>query len=264
VPGEIETELLRLLRNEGPKYQYGLGCLSDGVIGSWMAELYDVATPLNRANVRKTLRAIFRHNFRKDLSEHACCQRPGYAMGREPGLLLCSWPRENKPTAPFIYSDEVWTGIEYQVASHLILENFVQEGLTIVKAARSRYDGQVRNPWNEYECGSYYARAMSSYALLPSWAGFRYSAIEKTLWFVPKVKTRPFTIFFSTATAYGSISLNKSSLTVAVLEGQLDIRRVCLSLDGRETEMIAKAVARPDHPARFALAVLPQSPRKKP
>ena len=29
-------EVLRLLKAEGPKYQYGTGCLSDGVIGAWM------------------------------------------------------------------------------------------------------------------------------------------------------------------------------------------------------------------------------------
>jgi hypothetical protein len=46
----------------------------------------------------------------------------------------------------------------------------------VVKAARSRYDGHVRNPWNEYECGNYYARAMASYALLEACTGLRYSA----------------------------------------------------------------------------------------
>ena len=56
----------------------------------------------------------------------------------------------------------MWTGIEYQVASHLIEEGLVDEGLTIVKGARDRYDGHVRNPWNEYECGNYYARALAS------------------------------------------------------------------------------------------------------
>ena len=76
-----------------------------------------------------TLQAIFKHNFKTDLSQHANAQRPGYAMGREPGLLLCSWPRGSKPTLPFVYSDEVWTGIEYQVASHLIQEGLVDEGL---------------------------------------------------------------------------------------------------------------------------------------
>lgn len=253
VPGEKESEVLRLLRCEGPNYQYGTGCLSDGVIGGWMAELYGVTTPLNRENVRKTLRAIFRNNFRKDLSEHASCQRPGYGMGREPGLVLCSWPRGGKPTAPFVYSDEVWTGIEYQVASHLILEGFVKEGLAIVKAARSRYDGYVRNPWNEYECGSYYARAMASYALLPSLAGFRYSAVDKTLWFGPKLKAKPFTAFFSTATAYGTITLDKFALTVSVLEGKLEIKRIRLTLNGEEREILAKAVVRPGTPARLKL-----------
>ena len=33
-------------------------------------------------------------------------------------------PGADKPTLPFVYSDEVWTGIEYQVASHLIAEGF--------------------------------------------------------------------------------------------------------------------------------------------
>jgi uncharacterized protein (DUF608 family) len=250
---EKSSEALRLLKSEGPKYQYGSGCLSDGIIGGWMAHLYGVATPMDRGKIRSTLAAIHRHNFKRDLSTHANCQRPGYALGSEGGLLLCSWPRGNKPTLPFVYSDEVWTGIEYQVASHLILEDFVEEGLEIVRAVRRRYDGRVRNPWNEYECGSYYARAMASYGLLASLSGFRYSAVERTLWFGPKIKARPFTIFFSSATGYGSITLDKSSLTVSVLEGRLEIKRVRLTIDGKEREIAAKAVARPGRPARVLL-----------
>ncbi len=123
---ENSSEMQRLLKREGPKYQYGSGCLSDGVIGAWMANTYGIETPLATGNVQATLQAIFKHNFKTDLSQHANAQRPGYAMGREPGLLLCSWPRGGKPTLPFVYSDEVWTGIEYQVASHLIEEGFVE------------------------------------------------------------------------------------------------------------------------------------------
>ena len=114
------SEMQQLLKREGPKYQYGSGCLSDGVIGAWMARIYGIETPLARKNVRSTLQAIFKHNFKTDLSEHANAQRPGYAMGREPGLLLCSWPRGGKPTLPFVYSDEVWTGhrIPGRIAPH--------------------------------------------------------------------------------------------------------------------------------------------------
>jgi uncharacterized protein (DUF608 family) len=231
------SELQQLLKREGPKYQYGGGCLSDGVIGAWMARTYGIETPLARKNVQSSLQAIFKHNFKPDLSEHACAQRPGYALGREPGLLLCSWPHGDKPTLPFIYSDEVWTGIEYQVASHLIQEDFVEEGLTIVKAVRSRYEGKTRNPWNEYECGNWYARAMSSYSLLGALAGFRYSAVEKTLWFGPQLNVRPFKCFFSTASGFGTIGLDGRSVSVEMIEGELSIERLALTLGG-ETRML--------------------------
>ncbi len=193
---DLSEETRELYRVEGPKYQYGAGCLSDGIIGHWMSTIYGIETPLDLAKVGSTLDSIYRYNFKSDLSEHACTQRPGYATGREAGLVLCTWPKGGKPSLPFVYSDEVWTGIEYQVASHLIEMGRVKEGLTIVAAARSRYDGHVRNPYDEYECGSYYARAMASYSLLASLSGFRYSAVDKTLWFGPRLDTSPFTSFF--------------------------------------------------------------------
>ena len=70
-----------------------------------------------------------------------------------------------EPATPVPYSEEVWTGLEYMLASHLIARGLVEEGLTVVRAARARHDGSRRNPWNDIECGSYYARSLSSYAL---------------------------------------------------------------------------------------------------
>jgi uncharacterized protein (DUF608 family) len=243
------SEMQQLLKREGPKYQYGNGCLSDGVIGAWMARMYGIETPLAREKVRQTLQAIFKHNFKTDLSQHANAQRPGYAMGHEPGLLLCTWPRGGKPTLPFVYSDEVWTGIEYQVASHLIAEGFVKEGLTIVKALRTRYDGRIRNPWNEYECGNYYARAMASYALLSALAGFRYSAAQHTLWFAPQLSVRPFKTFFSTVAGFGTIALDARTLRIQLLEGELPLEKLVLH-DGKQARsMDWKITARPDAPA---------------
>jgi uncharacterized protein (DUF608 family) len=246
-------ELMQLLKKEGPRYQYGQGCLSDGVIGAWMAGLYGIATPLNADKVRKNLRSIFRYNFRPSLVDHVNPQRPGYALGAEAGLLLCSWPKGGKPILPFPYSDEIWTGIEYQVASHLIAEGFVREGVTLVKSVRARYDGRTRNPWNEYECGSFYARAMASYALLAAFSGFRYSAVEKTLWFGPRVNTRPFTTFFSTASAHGTITLDAKFLTITLLEGQLLLDTIQLALPTGPHEIRPRTVIQFDHPKRFPL-----------
>jgi familyl 116 glycosyl hydrolase-like protein len=242
------SEMQQLLKREGPKYQYGNGCLSDGVIGAWMARMYGIDTPLAHEKVRQTLQAIYTNNFKTDLSHHANAQRPGYAMGHEPGLLLCTWPRGGKPTLPFVYSDEVWTGIEYQVASHLIAEGFVKEGLTIVKAMRSRYDGRIRNPWNEYECGNYYARAMASYALLSALAGFRYSAAQRTLWFSPKLSVRPFRSFFCTASGFGVAEIDGRSIRIQMIEGELAVEKLVVG-DGTEARSMEwKTTIRTDAP----------------
>jgi uncharacterized protein (DUF608 family) len=246
-------EMALLLLAEGPKYQYGTGCLSDGVIGAWMARLYGVETPLSTENVRAHLAALFAHNFKTDLFEHACLQRPGYALGHEAGLLLCSWPRGGKPTLPFVYSDEVWTGIEYQVASHMVAEGLVDEGLAIVDAVRRRYEGHVRNPYNEYECGSYYARAMASYALLQALSGFRYSAVTKRLEFGPTAAAEPFTSFFAADGAFGTIALTEHLLTVSVIEGALAVGTLALTRAGTVAEFAVNAVARPDAPLEIAV-----------
>ena len=151
--GENPTEEERLLSAEGPKYQYGTGCISDGVFGAWLARLCGLESPQNAGHIRQHLASIFRYNFKPSLWDHANVQRPGYALGDEPGLLLCTWPRGGKPTLPFVYSDEVWTGIEYQVASHLIAEGMVNEGLTLVEAVRARYDGLAATPGMNMNAG---------------------------------------------------------------------------------------------------------------
>jgi uncharacterized protein (DUF608 family) len=179
---EAYREVARQVNEQGPKYQYGTVCLSDGVLGLWMARACGVEEELvDPAKVKSHLLAVYTHNLKRDLSTHANPQRPSYAMGDDGGLLLCSWPRGGKPLLPFVYSDEVWTGIEYQVAAHLMMLGEVEKGLEIVRVCRKRYDGVRRNPFNEYECGHWYARALSSYALLEALSGVRYDAVDKAL-----------------------------------------------------------------------------------
>jgi non-lysosomal glucosylceramidase len=192
--------------------------------------------PLDRGHLLSTLRAIHKHNFRSSLWEHANPQRSGYAMGDEAGLLLCSWPRGGKPSLPFVYSDEVWTGVEYQAASHMIARGLLKEGLELVEAARSRHDGLARNPWNEYECGSFYARSMSSWALLEACSGFSYSAPAASLCLAPKAPAWPFTCFFSTAGAWGSLTLGDDGLELRLAEGRLRVETVLVTHAGGSFE----------------------------
>jgi len=218
-------EALELLEKEGPKYQYGTGCLSDGVLGAWIAQVCGVGEFLDQDKVRSHLLAVHRYNLRHDLSDHANPQRPTYALGKEGGLLLCSWPKGGALTLPFIYSNEVWTGIEYQVASHLMMLGHVAEGLEIVRTARDRYDGRVRNPFDEYECGHWYARALSSYGLLQALTGVRYDAVERTLYIRPNIRG-DFRTFLCTATGYGTVGVQEGKPFVDVVQGSIPYENI--------------------------------------
>lgn len=223
--GNYSPEAVALFEKEGPKYQYGSGCLSDGVLGSWMALVCGVGQVLDRAKVASHLAAVHRYNLKRDLSAHANPQRPSYACGKEGGLLLCTWPEGGALSLPFVYSNEVWTGIEYQVASHLIALGMGKEGLEIVSACRSRYDGRTRNPFNEYECGHWYARAMSSYALLQGYSGARYDAVDKVLVLEPAIPG-DFQAFLATVTGYGTVGVKAGKPFFNAIAGKVEIREI--------------------------------------
>lgn len=223
--GDYSPEAQTLLEKEGPKYQYGNGCLSDGVLGSWLAMVCGVGQVLERRKVASHLKAVYRYNLKTNLSDHANPQRPSYACGAEGGLLLCTWPKGGELSLPFVYSNEVWTGIEYQVASHLMTMGLVQEGLEIVRTCRDRYDGRVRNPLNEYECGHWYARAMASYGLLQGLTGARYDAVEKVLYVQPSL-AGDFRSFFSTATGYGTVGVKDGKPFLEVKAGEIEVREI--------------------------------------
>jgi len=219
-------EIARLVNQQGPKYQYGTGCLSDGVLGFWMAETagIDAGTILPQDMTASHLRSVYKYNMRVDLSDHANPQRPSYAMGNDGGLLLCSWPHGGKPLIPFVYSDEVWTGIEYQVASHLMMLGAIDEGLDIVCTVRKRHDGVRRNPFNEYECGHWYARALSSYGLLQGLTGVRYDATTKTLYVDSKVGD--FRSFLSTNSGFGTVVFKDGKAVLEVKSGTIPVEHV--------------------------------------
>ena len=225
--GQYSAEAKELLEKEGPKYQYGSGCLSDGILGVWIARMCGLNDPVDSAKIKSHLLAIHKYNLKANLSEHANPQRPSFALGNEGGLLLCSWPKGGKLSLPFVYSDEVWTGIEHQVASHLMMMGYVKQGLDIVRASRNRYDGRIRNPFNEYECGHWYARALSSYGYLQALTGARYDAVEKKLYVDSKIGD--FTSFLSTSSGFGTVSLRTGKVSVDVVYGTIDINTIVLS-----------------------------------
>ena len=184
------------------KYQYGTGCLADQLFGQQLAHVSNLGHVMDPAHVKSAVNSIFKYNFMESFSDFNNLQRM-YALNDNSGLLLCSWPKGGRPEIPFVYSDEVWTGVEYQVASHLIYEGFVEEGLKIVEACRNRQDGIERSPWNEVECGHHYARSLASYGVLLALTGFHCDAVNKVLTFRPALNQSDFTAFFCCADGWG-------------------------------------------------------------
>src|ERR687886_513251 len=200
------------------KYQHGLGCLSDQLLGQLHARILDLGDLLPPEHVRHAIMAIFQHNFKRDFRNHVNCQRT-YVLNDEAGLVLCSWPHGGQPRLPFPYSDEVWTGFEYQVAAHLIYAGWIPEGLEIVRAARERHDGVRRNPWDEVECGHHYARSMSSWALLLALSGAHSDLGRGEIRFDPvldaSTEQETFTTFWSNGRGWGTYTQRRDPATGA-------------------------------------------------
>lgn len=219
---------------KAPKYQFGKGCLADHLIGQWFAHLVGLGYLLDKDNTRTALKSIFNYNWKTDFKNHANCQRI-YAINDERGLLLCTWPRGGRPAIPFPYSDEVWCGIEYQVASHLIYEGFVRQGLAVAEGVRLRHDGKRRNPWNEFECGNHYARSMASYSLLTALSGFEYSAPDEHIAFVPRVNVNNFKCFFSVDSGWGlysqKIHNGKMTVSIDMRYGKITLSKIGVKLN---------------------------------
>jgi uncharacterized protein (DUF608 family) len=223
--GDYSPEARELFQKEGPKYQYGNGCLADGVLGAWLAEVSGLDPIMDQTKVSSHLKSVYRYNLKTDLAGHSNPQRPSYACNSEGGLLICTWPKGGELSLPFVYSNEVWTGIEYQVASHLMRVGLVDAGLDIVRICRDRYDGRVRNPFNEYECGHWYARAMSSYALLQGLSGARYDAVSQVLHLKPSLRG-DFRCFLATASGYGTVGVRRGKPFLDVKSGRIPIKSI--------------------------------------
>lgn len=182
-------------------YQFGKGCLSDQLLGQTLAGLCGLGSLLPAEHIRNAVKAVYDNNFLEGSKRPVCLQRL-YAADDEAGLILCTWPQGEKPRFPFVYSDEVWTGIEYQVATLLIMEGYVNEGLSIVSAIQNRFDGVRRNPFSEMECGHHYARSLASYGVLAALCGFS-AAPDGTVSFQPKINEDDFHCFFCDGRRFG-------------------------------------------------------------
>jgi len=217
--------------------EVGPGCMSDQLLGQWWAHQLGLGYILPQELVVSAMRAVFKYNFKSDLTGWQHMPR-AFAGAKDKGLIICTWPKGGRPGNVMLYSDEVWTGIEYQAAAHMIYEGLVEEGFAIVKAARDRYDGIPRppisrNPWNEIECGGHYARAMSSWSLLLALSGWEYDGPRQALRVTPRHTPENFKGFFAGPEGWGGLRQSREGAAqrdeLSVREGRLAVTAITLS-----------------------------------
>ncbi len=217
---------------EHPTYQVCGGCLSDQLMGQYFAHIAGLGFLADDENVQKTLKSIWKYNYKQSLADHVCVER-AYAVNGEAGLVMCEYPAGEQPRVPFPYFAEVWSGSEYAAATLMIYSGMISEGLRIVESTRSRFDGEKRNPWNEAECGYHYARPMAGWGPLLALSGFGYSGTEKTVIAIPLAGPDDYFSFWSAGTGWGGFSLRRqghqTQFALSVTEGRLDVRKLIIN-----------------------------------
>ncbi len=228
------------------QYQIGGGCSIDMVVGDYFARLYGLEPVYDDTQVLSSLHAIFKYNYRsmRDIDNTWRV----FAINSERGVLICTWPDGvQRPATPLTYHSETMTGFEWTFAAHLAIFGLWKEANIVVKAIRDRYDGIRRNPWNEIECGSNYARSLASYGLIPAAAGFSFDLGRGRIGFKPTVRSRRFASFWSIGSAWGRVEIAPGNFRFFLDFGELELRELAItappgppSLNGRpidETEV---------------------------
>jgi len=203
--------------------------LANNLCGQWYERMLGLPPSLPAEHVRENLRSVF------ELNRHP-------AVG-----LRCGWlpPQERRRIGTRDWHWRVcWLGTEYAVASHMIYEGLVEEGLTVCREGHRRHDRWGLR-YNHFECGEHYTRALSVWSVLLAVQGFGWDAVQKALTFRPCVASDDHRSVLVLPTCWGIVQQRLQSKgcrwSLRLVEGSLTLRALhlvraikTLHLDGRQ------------------------------
>ena len=217
------------------KYQVADGCIIDQMLADWHAALIGANGVFDSEKKKTALSHLYENNYKSSMRDVTNMWR-NFALNDEAGTIICSYPDgADIPAIPIPYCEETMTGFEYALAGLMISEGYVAEGESMVKAIRDRYDGEKRNPWNEIECGSNYARSMASYALMPIYSGFTFDMTHKHIGFAPIFNDGKY--LFSIGESWGTVEFDEKSCRLTVLNGTLALNSISVPDSERITSV---------------------------
>jgi len=206
-----------------PENQYEKGCLSDQLFGQGWAHQLGLGYIYPQKNVTQALGSVWKYNWARDVAPQNEAHPPErwFALPGEAGLFTCTWPKSPYLKNGVRYREEIWTGIEYQVAGNMVWEGMTPEALAICNGVEQRYQPAKHNPFNEIECGDHYARAMASWGVYTALAGFEYNGPRGHIGFAPRVTPEDFRAAFTAAEGWGSFGQTRKD---AVQQETIEVR----------------------------------------
>jgi uncharacterized protein (DUF608 family) len=217
------------------KYQVAEGCIIDQMLADWHAALIGRKGVFDEEKKRIALKSLFENNYKPRMRDVVNMWR-NFSVNDEAGTVICSYPEGTRlPAIPIPYCEETMTGFEYALAGLMISQGYLDEGEAIVGAVRDRYDGEKRNPWNEIECGSNYARSMASYALMPIYSGFCFDMTKKHIGFAPVQESGRY--LFSAGESWGVAEIDEGRCVISILGNALTLHSIALPNADRITHV---------------------------
>jgi len=224
------------------RFQIGDGCAVDQMLAQWHADISGLGPLYDAEQVDTALDSVMQYNYLPDMRSNDNPYRQ-FAVNGEAGVIECSYPDgTERPATPLPHARSSMHGFAYAFAGLLISRGHIRDGLRVVRSVRDCYRGDNRNPWNEMECGSNYARSMASFALLPIFSGMQADMTCGYLGFAPKIKPQSFCCLFSCGEGWGTVSFSRNTAKITVLGGQLRLsalsfagftKPVSVQVDGR-------------------------------
>lgn len=204
------------------KYQIADGSEIDQLLGQWHADILGLGDVFDPHQVQTALSEMMKNNYKDNMRAVTNMWRV-FSLNDEAGSIICDYPEgAKKPSIPIPYCEETMTGFEHAFAGLLLSRGKYSDGERVIKAVRDRFDGKKRNPWNEFECGSNYARSMASFATIPILSGFEFDLPRGRIGFNPYVKDN-FKTIWSVDGAWGEFELSCGCAEVRIAEGEIEL-----------------------------------------
>lgn len=238
---------------------YENACHSDQLLGQWWADQLGLGSMYPDYKIMSANEAILKYNFKSNLTNHDQGHRT-FALHNEAGMVVSTWPNNDRTEYASGYSSEVWSTFEYTIGASLIKYNKIRDALTILRSGYNRYDGKLRtgykgdwgnfgfsgNPFGDDECGQFYGRSLSIWSVLLSAQGFEYNGPEQVIGFDPKWKPDNHISFFSTAEGWGNFSQKRIDgtqiNTITLKYGKLNLSQIILTVEKEIQDEVSVAI----------------------